>query len=237
MENKKDNSLPIAIITAGLLIALSIYGTGGIKVLSGTSNEASLGATGEEKPIIIKEVDKTDHIIGSIDSKIIIVSYTDIECPFCKRFHYTMKEVMEEYKNSKDVAWVVRQFPLDQLHQNARKEAEATECVASLGGNEKFWLFLDKVMSATQSNDGLDMALLPKFAKEVGVNESEFSLCLNGGKMEGMVQSQLEDGISAGARGTPYSVILTKSGKKLPIDGALPIETIRSAIEMALKLE
>jgi protein-disulfide isomerase len=97
-----------------------------------------------------------DHIKGDISAPVKIVEYSDLECPFCKRFHATMQEVVKSYDGK--VAWVFRQFPLAQLHPKAVKEAEAAECVASLGGNAAFWKFIDKVEEVTPGNNKLDEA-------------------------------------------------------------------------------
>lgn len=235
MENKRELSMPVAVLISGILIAGSIYATGGIKVNNG-GLVANTAEEIEERVIEIKEVGDNDHIFGNPDAQIKVVTYTDFECPFCKRFHYTMKQIIDEYKEEGNVAWVIRHFPLDQLHRTAREEAEATECVASLGGNDKFWAFVDKIMDNTESNDGLDMALLPKFAEEVGVSANDFKSCIDSGKMKKVVQDYLDEGVAAGARGTPYSVILNKDGNKLPIDGAMPFESVKSSIDMALNM-
>jgi protein-disulfide isomerase len=97
-----------------------------------------------------------DHIKGDISAPVKIVEYSDLECPFCKRFHTTMQDVVKSYDGK--VAWVFRQFPLAQLHPKAVKEAEAAECVASLGGNAAFWKFIDKVEEVTPGNNKLDEA-------------------------------------------------------------------------------
>jgi protein-disulfide isomerase len=97
-----------------------------------------------------------DHIKGDINAPVKIVEYSDLECPFCKRFHSTLQEVVDSYDGQ--VAWVFRQFPLAQLHPKAVREAEAAECVASLGGNTAFWKFIDKINEVTPGNNKLDEA-------------------------------------------------------------------------------
>lgn len=234
MENKKDLGTPIAIVISGALIALSIYMTGGITVINGkTGTEANIQDAPRE--IVVRPVDKNDHIVGDINSDVIIVSFTDLECPFCKRFHETMVRVMDEYREGGRVSWVYRQMPLDMLHANARKEAEATECAAIVGGNVKFWEYTNKIFAYTKSNDGLDLGLLPQIASEIGLDTGEFSACLNGDKAKKAVVEDEIDAASAGAQGTPYSVILTKDGKTIPIDGAMPFEAVKSMIDPLLK--
>jgi len=84
-----------------------------------------------------------DHTRGDLGARIQVVEYSDFECPFCGRFHDTMKQVMSKYEESGDVAWTYRHFPLDQIHPQATPLALASECVADLGGNDKFWEFSD----------------------------------------------------------------------------------------------
>src|SRR3989344_436551 len=95
----------------------------------------------------IKPVTSDDHIIGSLDAKIIIIEYSDLDCPFCKVFHNTMHQVIE--KNGKDVAWVYRHYPIPQLHPNAFKKAEETECAWEQKGNDAFWKYTDKLFEFT----------------------------------------------------------------------------------------
>ena len=237
MEQKKDLGLPISIVIAGVLIAASIYATGGIKIVNGPSTGEDNTQKEPERQIVIKPASSSDKIVGKVDAPVTIITYTDFECPFCKRFHETMGKIMDEYRASGKVSWVYRYFPLDNLHAKARKEAEASECAYQVGGNVKFWEYVNKIFAYTKSNDGLDLDLIPQIASEIGLDKASFEACIASGKAKNIVQSQMEDGIAAGARGTPYSVILTKDGKKLPIDGALPFEAIKSGIDIALDVK
>ncbi|MCK9352115.1 MAG: thioredoxin domain-containing protein [Candidatus Paceibacterota bacterium] len=118
------------------------------------------GETKDATEVNIPPVTANDRITGNIDAPIKIVDYSDTECPFCKRFHQTMLDIMKEYGASGKVAWVYRHFPLDGLHQKARYEAEAAECAFEQGGNTKFWEYLDLMFKVTPSNDGLDVEFL-----------------------------------------------------------------------------
>lgn len=233
MENKTEWGMPIAIMISGFLISASIYATGGIKIVSSPADEANLPEAAP-KEIVIKPADKNDHIIGSLDADVTIITYTDLECPFCQRFHNTMGQIMDEYRAGGKVAWVYRQMPLDMLHANARKEAEATECAAIVGGNVKFWEYTNKIFAYTKSNDGLDLARLPQIASEIGLDVNAFNACMQSDKGKNAVKASESGAADAGAQGTPYSVILTKDGKKVPIDGAMPFENIKSAIDALL---
>ena len=106
----------------------------------------------------MRPVSADEHILGNANAKIVIVEYSDLECPFCKVFHNTMHQVVE--KSNGDVAWVYRQYPIPQLHPKAFHEAEATECAWEQGGNKAFWKYIDKLFEITTSNNGLDESRL-----------------------------------------------------------------------------
>ena len=94
----------------------------------------------EAKAKDVKPVSENEHIRGDKNAKISLIEYSDYECPYCKRFHDTPKQVLEEYEGK--VNWVYRHFPLG-FHATATPKAIASECVAELGGNDKFWEFSD----------------------------------------------------------------------------------------------
>jgi len=106
----------------------------------------------------MKPVGDDDYINGDMNAEIVAVEYSDPECPFSKRFHTTMQQIIKEYDGK--VAWVFRFFPLDSIHKNARLESEAIQCAGTLKGKEMYWKYLDRVFEITTSNDGLDLNLL-----------------------------------------------------------------------------
>lgn len=180
----------------------------------------------------LKPVSKDDHIVGSANADVVLVEYSDMECPFCKRFHPTMLQLMEDYKGK--VAWVYRHFPLS-FHANAQKEAEASECVADLGGNDKFWKFTDAIYERTTSNGtGFALADLKPLAEEVGVDGTKFQDCLDSGKYTAKVNQDLAEGQQAGVTGTPGTVVVVKGEAKSIIPGALPIDSIKTIIDGVL---
>jgi protein-disulfide isomerase len=230
-------AMPIAVIIAGVLIA-------GAVIYSGSKNANSNKVNAPQQQQIAQEtgdleqmipVTSEDHIRGDINAPVKIVEYSDTECPFCKRFHTTMQEVYNEYGKTGKVAWVYRHFPLDQLHSKARKEAEATECAAELGGNDKFWEYLDRLMEITPANNGLDPAELPKIAAYVGLNTAKFNECLSSGKYAQKIEQHVQNAQATGGQGTPWSIVVGKNGKKYPLSGAQPISAIKQLIDLASK--
>lgn len=232
---KKNLSVPAAIIVAGIIIAGAIFMTQGGIAKDKDLSDKDAGNTKEEALNGPSPVTTADHILGNPKAPITIIEFSDTECPFCKRFHDTMEQIMDKYGKTGKVAWVYRHFPLDSIHSKARKEAEATECAAELGGNQKFWDYTGRLFDITPANNGLDPAQLPEIAEFVGLDKVRFNECLASGKWADKVEENLKDGIASGARGTPYSVVL-KDGKIVGvINGAQPIENVEAQIEALLK--
>jgi len=229
---KNNLAVPLAIVIAGALIAGALYfGMAGAK----TETVAQPGAeqfTGDLEEM--RPVAGDDHIRGNPNADIVIVEYSDFECPFCKRFHETMKQVSTEYGDT--VAWVYRHFPLDQLHSKARAEAVAAECANELGGNDAFWKYTDRFFELTPSNDRTNIdVVLPQIAKEIGLDGAKFASCLESGKYDAHIEGDVQNATATGGNGTPWSIVVTKSGKKYPLSGAQPYEAVKQLIDLALK--
>ena len=174
-----------------------------------------------------------DHIRGNSEAPVTLIEYSDFECPFCKSFHATVKKLVEE--SGGQVRWVYRHFPLEELHPvKARREALASECAAELGGNDAFWKFADRFYELTPSNNRTDVdAVLPRIAREIGLDEARFASCLASGKHERRVQEDFENATATGGRGTPWSIVVSKRGKTYPLSGAQPYAAARELVERA----
>ncbi|MFA4890543.1 MAG: thioredoxin domain-containing protein [Candidatus Paceibacterota bacterium] len=231
---KQNLAVPIAIVIAGILIAGAVFWNA--KKQPVNNNADQIPPKDNQAISGPKEVSADDHILGNPDAQLAIVEFSDTECPYCKKFHQTMNQIMDDYGKTGKVKWIYRHFPLDALHDKARKEAEATECAADLGGNEKFWAYINRLYEITPSSNGLDLAELPKIAEYVGLDKKSFESCLSSGKFASKVEASYQDGISSGVEGTPYSVIInSKDGKKYPISGALPYQQVKIAIDQLLE--
>lgn len=238
-KNPSPSYTPILI--AALIIAAFFIGMLWTKVQNlekggssqlGTASPTSAPAKTQQPSGKIKPVTDKDHIRGNKDAKLSLVEYSDLECPFCKSFHSTMQEVLKTYGDK--VRWVYRHFPLS-FHANAQKEAEASECVAQLGGNGKFWKYADTIFARTTSNGtGFALDKLGPLAQEVGVSQAEFQKCLDSGKYTKLVQEQITDGTTGGVTGTPSTFIIDAKGNSQIIVGAQPIEALKTAIDQAL---
>ena len=230
MEIKNKISIPLAIIAAGAMISLAIL------ITKSPSSNSINQPTNEKKDlseIKISPVGDNDHILGNLNAKVIVVEYSDTECPFCKSFHGIMHQIVDNYGNK--MAWVYRHFPIDALHPKARKEAEATECAANFAGNDGFWKYIDKIYEITPSNNGLDPALLSEIANEIGVDKQEFKTCLSSQKFKDKINNYISDGTKAGVKGTPYSLVLVNGKVVDVINGAQPFDQVKTLIDKFIK--
>ncbi|MSR72998.1 disulfide bond formation protein DsbA [Candidatus Parcubacteria bacterium] len=205
---KSSLTIPLAIIIAGAIIAGALVYSNKNKTVATTTD---LTSKKEAIDIKIRPIDMSDHILGNPDSKVLLVEYSDTQCPFCKIFHVTLNKLASEYGKDGNFTWVYRHFPLDSLHKKARKEAEAFECAADLGGNSKFWEYTNKLYETTKSNDNLDPAELPKIAAAVGLDVKAFNTCLASGKFATAVDEDTKEAQQNGGTGTPYSIFILKS--------------------------
>lgn len=175
---------------------------------------------------------KTDHYRGNKDAEVVMIEYSDFECPYCNRFHPTMLQVMEEYGDK--VAWVYRHFPLS-FHPNAQPLAEASECVAAYGGSDAFWKFSDSVYE--KMGDGsiygsnpeakkVNTEMMVSLATAAGANGAQVKTCIDSKEMSQKVKDSQAGGSKAGVTGTPGTIIVSKKGGFDLVPGALPFEQV-----------
>src|SRR3989344_4098924 len=100
-------SVPIAIVIAGALVAVSLY----YSSVKSSDVVITPPVINNESASFMRPVSSSDHILGNPNASVVIVEYSDTECPFCKQYHTTLKRVMAEYGTNSRVAWVYRHFP------------------------------------------------------------------------------------------------------------------------------
>lgn len=232
MEEEKKSSnylMPISILIAGVLIA------GSVIYSVGAGNEGQLANIGEQVPAdeepagnldALKPITGEDHILGDPNAPVKIVEFSDFDCPFCKKIHGTLDQLVKDYNGQ--VAWVYRHFPLEQLHPNAPTVALASECVASIGGNDAFWAFAEKWAAGEES----DVAAV---AKAINVDSAKFDACMKEKKFEKNVADDVADALATGGQGTPWNVVVGPDGKKVAVSGAQPISAFKQVIDEMLK--
>jgi protein-disulfide isomerase len=221
-------AIPIAIICGFAMIAIAIFFTNQSEPApqEQTATEEDAGVT-EQAP---RSVTDADYIRGNPNAPILMIEYSDYDCPFCKQYHATLNQIMDEYGISGKVAWAYRQFPLAELHPNSPKISEAALCVGKLGGNEAFWKFTDAVYGSRDIDEATNIIKLPDLAEAAGVTKDTYTSCINGSEMEEKVMADIKDGYNAGARGTPYTILIV-GDQQAVISGAQPYDVVKGIVQ------
>lgn len=223
-------TVPSAIILGALIIAVSHVSYA--YILRGvTPTDTTSIFTG-------KAIDANDFATGDTTSEVIVVEYSDTECPFCAQLHPTIDRLQKEY--SSKVTFVYRYFPLTQIHPNAYDEARAIYCVGKISGADKRGEYIDAMFKYKLGNKNMTLPKNGKedLAKNLGVNEKELNLCLASDESNRVVADSINDGITAGVEGTPATFVLKKTNDGYDvvslIGGAQSYDYFKAAIEEAL---
>ncbi len=176
----------------------------------------------------LKGLEEGGHVKGSDSAPVTIVEFSDLECPFCGRWYSdSYKQLKSEYIDTGKVRLVYKHFPLS-FHPQAKPAALAVECAAE---QNKFWELHDKIFeNQTQLSD----ASLKQWAKDLGMNETQFNSCLDAKKYESKVDQEFSQGSAAGVGGTPSFFIGKTNGAGTLVVGAQPYSVFKQAIEAAL---
>jgi protein-disulfide isomerase len=171
---------------------------------------------------------------GSASAPLVLVEFSDYECPFCIRhFTQTMPEIERDYITTGKLRYVFMDFPIDQLHPEALKAHEAARCAADQG---KFWEMHQRLFSPAGTH-GADR--LKGLAGQLGLDRGKFDECLDSGRMRAAVQASVNLATQLGANGTPqmYLGIPGPDGTLRiiqPIRGAVPYGQLKPVIDALL---
>jgi protein-disulfide isomerase len=238
-------SIAAAIITGAAMIALALVLVINSKgstasVTTGTSGTAAQATTQPSTPtsvpatIATLRASDTDHIRGdAANAQVLIIEYSDSDCPFCEQFHPTLQQVVNDYKGK--VAWVYRYFPLD-IHPDTHNEAVALQCVGQIGGAKAFNGYLDTVINITLTVNAQTMKTLGTFAQQQGIDPTKFATCVADPATGATIDASSKEAQAIGAQGTPFSIAVNiKTGKQIIIPGAYPLATFEKDIHSLFK--
>ena len=177
-----------------------------------------------------------DPIIGNPDAPITIIEFSDFQCPFCARFHVqTLPSLMEEYIEQGKVKLVFRDFPIQNIHPNALPASVAAECANEQGkfkGMHDMLFENQKQWSSLETSPALSTFV--QYAKELQIDEEEFTACLTGGKYIDEIRKDLEDGRNYGVSGTPGFFIGSDDVGYVELKGAQPFDSFKKVIDSQL---
>lgn len=160
--------------------------------------------------------------IGPDDAPIVIVEFSDFQCPYCARFHdQTLQPLLDTYPGK--IRFVYRHFPLSMIHSNAFQAAEASMCAYEQGA---FWPYHDGIY---ENQAKLGTELYVKIVEDLGLDLEAFHACLENEEYKELVQSDIDFAVSLGVRSTPTFFI-----NGLPFIGAQPLHAFKQVIDSEL---
>ena len=167
---------------------------------------------------------------GRADAKLTVIEYSDFQCPFCGRYAKdTYPQVEREYVATGKIRYLFRHFPLERLHPDALRAAEAAECARAQG---KFWEMHELLFN---NQPALGQSDLPNYAKAIGMDVARFQQCL-AGPAAATVRADMDVAARAGVSGTPtFFVGVTRPDGKIHVlrklSGALPFNVFKTTID------
>ena len=212
--NMGNREVPIFVSTGGQFLVIDVTGGGVYDSTIDPHKEAMDKISLENTPIK-----------GAEEAQVVVVEYSDFQCPFCKKGKDILPEILKEYDGKVKVAY--KQLPL-RNHNWAKPAAIASVC-AYQQGNDKFWEFHDVVFD-NQKDIKLENSekIFKGYAKDIGLDPKKFDACLADEKVAAQVDSEIEEAISIGVQSTPTFVV-----NGMIVQGANP-DGLRSAIDIKL---
>lgn len=164
-----------------------------------------------------------DPSVGPADAAVTVVEFLDFQCPYSRQVFPVVRQLMQQYQNR--VRFIIRDYPISDVHPLASSAAEASMCAWEQGQNQ-FWSFHDRLFI---NQDSLTEASIPELAQQAGADVDALRNCLTEGRYSSEVQSDLADGLALGVRGTPTFFI---NGRKF--EGAIPFDVFKQLIDRSL---
>ncbi|MCG6950456.1 MAG: DsbA family protein [Acidobacteria bacterium] len=159
---------------------------------------------------------------GAKDAPIVLVEYTDYQCPFCKRVQPTITALTERYPGQ--IRHIFKNLPLPN-HPQAQLAGEASLCAQDQG---KFWEFHDWLFANQRTMNRESMVAA---AVELGMDGEAFTTCVDEGTHTARVRADMTEARSFGITGTPGFLV---NGRV--VSGAQPIEEFEKIIDEELSL-
>ena len=131
---------------------------------------------------------------GNPKAPVMIVEFSDYQCPYCHNVEPTVAQVLAKYGDKVSLSY--RDYPLTAIHSQAMISAVASRCALEQG---KFWEYHDQLFTASK----LEKDDLIGYARDLKLDDKQFSSCLTGDKYKADIEKDLQEGKKAGVNGTP----------------------------------
>ena len=151
------------------------------------------------------------YVRGPKDAPVTITMFSDFQCPFCQQATGIVDEVLKAYP--KDVNFVMKQFPLRQIHPNADPAARAALAAGKQG---KFWEMHDELYKNSRN---LSPETIKGIAEKIGLDTKKFEADMSSDAVKKQVDAELALGQTANVRGTPSFFINGKTAQNRSVEG------------------
>ena len=135
---KNERGTPFSVVIGKNGVKTDIRGQESYENVKKIVDDALVGKVAKNYVGDIVESESNDYILGNPNAPVMIIEYSDFECPYCKGFHPTLKQIVEE--SNGNVKWIYRNYP---LHQHSFEKLVAAECVYKIKGNDAYWDYSD----------------------------------------------------------------------------------------------
>jgi protein-disulfide isomerase len=195
---------------------------------SASQNDASV-----QKATMVLLSDNSSPILGSNNATITMIEFGDYQCFYCNKFyHDTEPDILKNYINTGKVRMVFKDFTI--IGQDSINAAHAAHCAQEKG---KFWEFHDALYNnwSGENTGWASSQNLLKFAKQIGLDENEFSQCMAQSKYISVVQGSVSNAKDLGLTGTPDFFIIAPDNSITKIVGAQPYDIFDNLFKSKLK--
>lgn len=171
-------------------------------------------------------VNPLDNVTGNASSSVVIVEYSDFQCPACRTYYPIMRQIVTEFGSK--IALVYRYFPLVEIHANAESSAQAAEAAAKQG---KFWEMHDLLFEKQSEWENVSDVepLYESYATLLGISIAQFRADYNSKDVIDFINAERANALKLGLQGTPTFFV---NGKQIenPTSADAFITIIQNAI-------
>jgi len=196
-----------------ILVALMVWGVKGSVTI--------------DPPFELGVIHPLDNIKGNTEAKVVVMEYSDFQCPACRSYYFLTKQLMAEFED--DIVFVYRHFPLISIHTNAEFAARAAEAAGKQG---KFWEMHDLLFEKQEewSEESNLETLFENYATLINIDVAQFKIDWQSKEVKDFVKAQRIHALKSGLQGTPTFFI---NGEK--IQNPTSFEAFRVIIKNALE--
>ena len=205
----------IAVVVIG-----SIFG-----IVKLASKSKDLGSNSNTPVLTVSAINDNENIKGNKDAKVVLIEYSDFQCPACASYYLILKKVSEDLGDK--VKFAYRHFPLPQ-HKNAKLAATVAEAA---GKQDKFWEMHDLIFQnqSDWSEEKNAAIIFAQYAQDLQLDLAKFQTDIASEEIKAKIENDSKSGTRAGVNSTPTFFL---NGEKMT--NPHNYDEFKNAIEQAL---